>query len=117
MPKLVRDLMHRGLLTIHQNAALGQVAVLLSQHHVHALVVVDRDNRPVGIMSDYDLMAGEWLSADNESLTAMRKLCAGDLMSYPIVTIDVGAPLNEAAKVLVEKDLNRLLVTEEGRPI
>ncbi|MFN2120292.1 MAG: hypothetical protein ACK2T0_07885, partial [Anaerolineales bacterium] len=33
MTKLVRDLMHRGLITCRQNAALGQLAVLLYQHH------------------------------------------------------------------------------------
>ena len=115
MSKQVRDLMHRGLITCRQNAALGQVAVLLTQHHVHALVVTDRDNRPVGLISDFDLMAGEWLSQDNDSLTAMRKLCAGDLMSYPLITIDAEASLNEAARLLIEKDVNRLLVTEKGR--
>src|SRR5512142_3161108 len=112
MPKLVRDLMHRGLLTIHQNAALGQVAVLLAQHHVHALLVVDRDNRPVGILSDYDLMAGEWLSQDSDSLATMRKLCAADLMSYPVISIPSDAPLKEAARLLLEKDVSRVMVTE-----
>ncbi len=117
MPKLVRELMHRGLITCRQNAALGQVAVLLAQQHVHALVVVDRDNRPLGILSDYDLLAGEWLSQDNESLATMRKLCAGDLMSYPIISVDSEAPLREAAKLLIEKDVNRLLVTEKGKAV
>ncbi len=117
MTKLVRDLMHRGLITCRQNAALGQVAVLLTQHHVHALAVVDRDNRPIGLLSDFDLMAGEWLSADSESLAAMRKLCAGDLMSYPIISVDAEAPLNEAARLLIEKDVNRLVVTENGKPV
>ncbi len=115
MTKLVRDLMHRGLITCRQNAALGQVAVLLAQHHVHSLVVVDRDARPLGLISDTDLLAGEWLSQDNESLTAMRKLCAGDLMSYPLITIDADAPLGEAAKLLMEKDVNRLVVMENGK--
>ena len=76
MTKLVRDLMHRGLITCRQNAALGQVAVLLTQHHVHALVVVDRDRRPLGIMSDYDLLAGEWLSADFTQLPAALRVAA-----------------------------------------
>ncbi len=117
MSKLVRDLMHRGLFTCRQNTALGQVAVLLAQHHVHALVVVDRDNRPVGIVSDYDLMAGEWLSQDTESLATMRKLCASDLMSYPVISIEADAPLKEAANLLLEKDVNRLMVTEQGKPV
>ncbi len=117
MAKVVRDLMHRGLLTCHQNASLGQVAVLLAQHHIHALVVVDRDNRPVGLMSDTDLLAGEWLSQDNDSLATMRKLCANDLMSYPILSVDADAPLMEAARLLIEKDVSRLVVTEHGRQV
>lgn len=117
MAKLVRDLMHRGLLTCRQDTPLGKVAVLLTHHHVHALVVVDRDGRPMGLISDYDLLAGEWLSADNESLATMRKLCAGDLMSYPIISIEADASLNEAAKLLIDKDVNRLLVTENGKAV
>src|SRR5512143_2069399 len=117
MTKLDRDLMHRGLITCSKETSLGQVAVLLTQHHVHALVVVDRDRRPIGLMSDIDLLAGEWLSADNESLSTMRTLTAGDLMSYPIITVDCGTPLNEAARTLIEKDINRLLVTDKGQPI
>ncbi len=46
MKKLVRDLMHPGLLTCRPDATLGQVSVLLTQHHVHALIVADRDGRP-----------------------------------------------------------------------
>ncbi len=117
MTKLVSDLMHRGLITCSKGTSLGQVAVLLTQHHVHALVVVDRDRRPIGLMSDIDLLAGEWLAGDSESLTAMRKLTAGDLMSYPIITVECSMPLNEAAKLMIEKDINRLLVTDKGQPI
>jgi len=39
MTKLVRDLMHPGLFTCRPDARLGQVAVLLNQNHVHALIV------------------------------------------------------------------------------
>lgn len=117
MTKYVRDLMHRGLITCRQNTSLGQAAVLLSQHRIHSLVVADRDDRPVGILSDFDLMAGEWLSADAESLAVMRKLTAGDLMSHPIISVEADVPLNEAAGLLVEKEINRLMVTEKGKPV
>src|SRR5512138_2231954 len=117
MTKLVSDLMHRGLIACTKETSLGQVAVLLTQHHVHALVVVDRDGRAVGLMSDIDLLAGEWLGADSESLATMRKLTAGDLMSYPIIMVDCGTPLNEAARLMIEKDINRLLVTDKGQTV
>lgn len=117
MTKLVRDLMHRGLLTCHPHATLGEVAVLLDQHHVHALVVTDRDGRALGVLSDYDLLAGEWLSSDAESLAAMRKLTAADLMSQPVDSVESDLPLAEAVRALIEKDISRLLVTEDGKPV
>src|SRR4030042_5182972 len=115
MTRLVRDLMHRGLITCRQDAALGTVAVMLTQHHVHALVVVDRDRRPIGLISAFDLLAGEWLSADSESLAVMRKLTAGDLMSHPIASVEANTPLTDAARQMLEKDISRLMVTEDGK--
>jgi CBS domain-containing protein len=116
MKKLVRDLMHPGLLTCRPDDTLGEVSVLLTRHHVHALIVAGGDNQPVGIISDYDLLAGEWLSADSQSLDTMRALTAKDLMSSPIDTIEASASLRSAALMLIEKDINRLLVTEKGVP-
>jgi CBS domain-containing protein len=117
MTKLVRDLMHPGVLTCRPDATIGQVAVLLNQHHVHALIVADRGARPLGIISDFDLLAGEWLSTDPESLATMRKLTAADLMSYPIDSVEADLPLSQAAHILIEKDISRLLVTEKGKSV
>lgn len=116
MTKLVRDLMHPGVLTCRPNATLGQIATLLNQHHVHALIVADRDGRPLGIISDFDLLTGEWLSVDNESLATMKKMTASDLMSKPVDSVEAKTPLAEAAQTMIEKDVNRLLVTENGKP-
>lgn len=117
MTKLVRDLMHRGLLTCRPTATLGQVAVLLNQNRVHALIVADRDGRAVGIISDFDLLAGEWLSSDADSLATMRRLTASDLMSQPVDSVDADLPLSEAVRALIENDVSRLLVTEKGKPV
>jgi CBS domain-containing protein len=117
MKKLVQDLMHPGLLTCNLNATLGQVAALLTQYHIHALVVIDHENHPQGIISDYDLLAGEWLAAEPQGLAAMRKLTAGELMSSPIETVEADVPIKAAAHRLIEKDINRLLVTEKSVPV
>jgi CBS domain-containing protein len=117
MKKLVRDLMHPGMHTCDSEATLGQVASLLIKYHVHALIVVDHKNHPQGIISDYDLLAGEWLSEQPQGLATMRHLTAGELMSSPIETIDAEISLKIAAHRLIEKDINRLLVTEKGLPV
>ncbi len=117
MTKLVKDLMHPGIMTCKPTASLGQVAVMLNQHQIHALFVTDRDGRVMGVISDFDLMAGEWLSSDSESLTVMRKLTAADLMSHPVDTIDANIPLHEAANQFIEKKVARFLVTENEKPV
>jgi len=117
MSKLVKDLMHPGIITCKPTASLGQVAVLFNQHQVHALFVTDRDGRITGLITDFDLMAGEWLSSDSESLTAMRKLTAADLMTRPVDSIDANIPLSEAVNQFIEKGISRLLVTENEKPV
>jgi CBS domain-containing protein len=117
MAKLVKDMMHANLITCKSDATLGQVAVLLHNNHVHALVVTDRDGRAIGVISDFDLLAGEWLSSDPESLNTMRQLTAADLMSKPITTIEEDIPLNEAVREFIEKEVNRLVVTKQGKPV
>ena len=117
MKKLVRDLMHRGLITCEPDATLGQVAILLANNHIHALLVAGNENHLIGIISDYDLLAGEWLSGDFTDLVTMRRLTARELMSSPIDTVEADMSIKDAAEILIKKDINRLLVTENGLPV
>lgn len=117
MTILVKDLMHPGVFTCKATATLGQVATLLNQHNVHALFVTDRDGRITGVITDFDLMAGEWLSSDEESLAVMRKLTAADLMSHPVDSVDANITAAEAANHILKKKVSRLLVTENEKPV
>lgn len=117
MSKLVKDLMHPGVITCRPDATLGQVATLLDQHKIHAVFVTDRDGRIMGVISDFDLMAGEWLSSTPESLNTMRTLTASDLMTKPVDTIQAATPLKEAADLFMQKSVGRFLVLENGKPV
>ena len=117
MNKFVKDLMHPGIITCRPNTPLGQAAVLLNQHRVHALFVTDRDGRITGILTDFDLLAGEWLSSDTESLAAMRKLTAADLMTQPVDSIDADLSLTEAVSRFMDAGVSRLLVTAKEKPV
>lgn len=117
MAKLVRDLMRPGVITCKPEATLGEVARSLTQHHVHALFVTGADGRILGIITDFDLLAGEWLSGDPQSLEVMRKLTAGELMSTPVNSIEASAPVKEAANKMQERVVRRLLVTENNAPV
>jgi CBS domain-containing protein len=117
MTRLVRDLMTPGVMTCPPNASLGKVARLLAERRVHALFVVDQARNPIGVITDFDLLAGEWLSEEQEGLLTMRRMTAGELMSSPVATIDAGEPANQAACRLREEQIRRLLVVDRGRPV
>lgn len=107
--------MHGGLVTCDPALTVGEVASLLVEHRVHALVVLE-DGRAAGIVSDSDLLAGEWLATDDESLAIMRALTAHDLMTGPPETVDADADLAEAAGRLRGRHLGRLIVMEGDSP-
>lgn len=117
MTKLVKDLMHTGLITCPPNASLGQAAAILNRHHIHALIVAESADSPLGIISDFDLLAGEWLSVDNESLETMKKMTARDLMTSPIESIEANTSVEETARRMTEKEIHRMMVTEKGKPV
>ncbi len=117
MAKLVRELMRSGVLTCPPDLTLGQVAVLLHQYHRHALFVAAQDGAILGVITDFDLLAGEWLSADRQSLAVMRKMTAGELMSTPVDTIEADVPVKDAARRMRNEVIRRLLVTEKGKPV
>lgn len=116
MYALVRDLMHTGIHTCSKDTLIGQVAVLLSKYKVHAIMVADDDGAPIGVITDFDLMVGEWLSGDMTSLEAMRQMTAGELMTSPVASIEADVPASVAAQRLGRETYRRLLVTENGVP-
>ena len=117
MTQTINDLMHKGLLTCPPETSLGKVAAMLTKHHIHALVVAEEAEQPLGIISDFDLLAGEWLSIDEESLNTMRKLTARDLMTSPIESVERSASVHEVAKRMADRAIHRMLVTGDGKPV
>ncbi|MFT3893947.1 MAG: CBS domain-containing protein [Anaerolineales bacterium] len=117
MSQTVKDLMHEGVITCLPSTSLGKVATLLDVHQIHAIVVAEHPDEPLGIITDFDLLAGEWLSVDDRSLDTMRKMTAGDLMTHPVETVDVNTPVSEAAERMGKKDVHRMLVMEAGKPV
>lgn len=116
MTTLVRDLMRHTLITCSPHTTLGQAAVLLARERVHALLVAHEDEI-LGIISDIDLLTGEWLSTDAINLETMRRLEVSTLMSSPPATIEADAPASQAAARMQAEHLHRLLVVEKDRPV
>jgi CBS domain-containing protein len=53
---MVRDLMTTPAKTISSSAALEEAARRMTDEHVHRLVVVDTGRRPIGVISESDIV-------------------------------------------------------------
>jgi len=113
----VSELMSSPVVSCAAGTTLGELATLLAERRIHGVVVLDEDGAAAGVVSDTDVLAGEWLATDAESLAAMRSITAGELMTSPPVTIDADAPLGDAAARLHAARLARLVVLRDGRPV
>jgi len=113
-PARVADLMTRDLVSCPANTSLASVASTLAHRKVHAVFVLDQEGRPTGVVSDFDLLAGEWLGTDPESLRAMQQVTAAELMTAPVEAIPERASAAEAALRMRELRIGRLLVTNES---
>ena len=108
----VADTMHAGVLSCSPAATLGDVARIMSTHHVHCVVVsgitADHGEHLVwGIVSDMDLMAAA--ARDPESVTA------GAVAATEAVCVDPSTPLEEAARLMAEHETSHLVVTSSRR--
>ena len=52
----VRHLMTAPAVTVHVGTPIRRAADLMVQRHIHRLVVVDDEDKPVGILSSLDLL-------------------------------------------------------------
>lgn len=113
----VKDVMRGELITCQRTATLGELAQALIEHGVHALFVADEQGSIVGVISDVDLLTGEWLFTDRESLKTLRAITAEELMSSPVSNVEISAPIESVAARMIAERVHRFLVTQAGKPV
>jgi CBS domain-containing protein len=111
--KTVGDLMHKGIIACKPETPMTEVVRIVSDTDVHAIVVMDNDNQALGIISHTDIIRlfGEDLAQHT----------AREVMSQGVLDIASEAPAKEAAQLMLDKGIHRVLVieTQEGerRPV
>ena len=120
----VSDVMTRDAITVAPEADFKQIERLLAQHHVGALPVVDAEGRPVGVVSETDLVlkteaslaapAGIGARARRQRSKAAATTAQG-LMTAPPISVEPGERLAAAARLMRQHAVNQLLVVGEGR--
>ncbi|HEY46119.1 MAG: hypothetical protein AMJ88_11535 [Anaerolineae bacterium SM23_ 63] len=115
---LVKDRMTSNPITITPDTSFPDAFRTIRENKIRHLPVVDKKGKLVGIVSRTDLLHASPSDATSLSIFEINYLLANlhvsEVMSSPPITVDQNAPLEEAARVMVEKQIGCLPVIDEG---
>ena len=117
MELLAGDWMTIMPVVIGSDARIEEAERMLELHEVTGLPVVDGDGKLVGVISQTDLLrgSGDLHSAVRRRYTGLR---VADLMSSPAITVDISTPMREAARLMRDEKIHRLVVVDGAeRPL
>jgi len=114
----VADLMTIDPISVSVDASIEEAEELLRHNRITGLPVVDSGGRLVGVISQTDVLY--LLLPHVQALIQHREhgTRVGEVMSTPPVTIDSSSSLREAACLMYQERLHRLVAVDAyGRPI
>ncbi|PYC82634.1 hypothetical protein C7C46_09740 [Streptomyces tateyamensis] len=124
----VGDVMTHAVIAVGRDAPFEEIVENLRNWRISALPVLGGDGRVVGVVSEADLLAREELraavlppsdrAADATLQQQAHVVTAGQLMSFPAITVHPDATLAQAARAMVHARVKRLPVVDaEGQLI
>lgn len=99
----------RAVVTVSPEATVLEAANLMRSKHVGCVVVVN-DSRPVGILTDRDIVLEVVASAKKPAETAVR-----EVMSVNLTMLNVNYDLLDAARLMRSRGVRRLPVVDEHK--
>jgi CBS domain-containing protein len=104
----VGDIATKDVVTVRDDATIKEAALQMSKHRISSLIIVDRSQLPVGILTDRDLR--EKVVARGRSVNEPVR----DVMSLPMVRVDVKDYCFEAVLKMIKHNVHHILVIKEG---
>ena len=129
----VRDIMTTAVITTGPEASFHELVALMLDHGISGIPVVDAAGRPIGIVTEADLVSKEAYGArhrlldvaaavafraENTWAVKARGMTAGELMSAPVRTVGLDELVQLAAARMVTTGVKRLpVVDDDGRVV
>ena len=105
----VGDAMTPNPVSISEAASLAEAVCLLDSNKISGMPVVDPSGALVGVLSQTDLIKAQ---ANPQLQANWRGLAVGQIMTKPALTIPSTATLEQAARLMGERRVHRLVVTD-----
>lgn len=114
---LVKQKMTKKPVTCRTDTSVSDALDLMHEKKVHRLPVLDAGGKLVGIVSEGDLLYASPSPATTLNVWEMHSLLAklkvDKVMTRKVITITDDTPIEEAARIMVEKNIGGLPVLRE----
>ena len=97
------------VVAIEPTATIRKAAELMNLHEIGCVLVVDHE-KPVGIITERDML--KRIICESRSPNTTKVI---DMMTKPLVTASPETRAGDAAKLMFERNIKKLPVTENGR--
>ena len=94
------------------NKNAKDVASIITEKRISSVIVIDKENRPLGIVTERDLVERVCLTNLNASDVLVE-----DIMSAPLLTIMAYDSVDTASRVMLSNKIKRLPVLEADNRI
>ncbi|MBN2518606.1 MAG: CBS domain-containing protein [Candidatus Altiarchaeota archaeon] len=109
MLNTAKEIMHRHTF-VPEDATVRDVAKLMTQRRIGSVLV--KTKRGIGILTERDITGKVVIEALDPN-----KMKAGDIMTFPVKTVEADAEIYEVCGIFSENDFRRLPVVENGQVI
>ena len=106
----IRDIMTFPVITMRSNAKVSEAASAMCAHNIGSLVVVDRNEKPIGIITERDMIRKVVVTSKNP-----KSVDVTQIMSSPLVTGNPNMDLEDSAKLMINKKIKRLPIIDQGK--
>jgi CBS domain-containing protein len=107
--RTVGEVMSANPISIAETASLAEAAKVLDSQKISGLPVLDASGTLVGVLSQTDLVR---VRANQQYVQNWPGLPVGRIMTKPALTISATAAIEDAARVMDERRVHRLVVTD-----
>ncbi len=108
---MVGDVMTKTLITLPETSNARQIAMAMSGNMIGSVIITMND-RPVGIVTEMDLVERVIARGLNPEKTLAR-----DIMSSPVSVIDPRSDIMDAARKMAKYRIRRLVVVDKGNMV
>ena len=109
MPLKVEDAMTENVVTVDADATVKEAVEIMNKHEIGCLVVME-GNKLVGILTERDMLKRVLGESRNPEKTKVS-----EIMTTPVTTTSPTTDLEEAAKLMFERNVKKLPVVSEGK--